>query len=170
MIAQKRDHKAFEQLYDVYSGKLLRFCKRMVWSSALAEDIVHEVFLRVIENPHAFQVTQKFSTWVYTIAHRLCLNQLRNAQHRHQLLNEEYGEPESVNMHLQHDAVLLRQKINELYVQLSEKEQAIFVLRFEHKLSIKEIADILDIPEGSVKSGVFYLLKKFDAHLIDFIP
>lgn len=49
-----------------------------------------------------------------------------------------------------------------------KKEKTIYTLRFEQELSIKEIADIMNIPEGTVKSGIYYLLKKFTPHLKDF--
>ena len=55
-----------------------------------------------------------------------------------------------------------------MLTQLNEKEQRIFKLRFEQDLPIKEIAEILSIPEGSVKSGIYYLLKKMSHKLKEF--
>jgi RNA polymerase sigma-70 factor, ECF subfamily len=168
LIIRQMDHSAFEQLYDRYARKLTAFCNRLVQSGPIAEDLVHEVFIKVIEQPQSFNVQLKFSTWIYTIAHHLCLNAIRNQQNRNNLLAQNYTPEESFIAHSTIDANQLKVSINSAYKLLSEKEKAVFVLRFEHELSIKEIADIIEIPEGSVKSCLFYLLKKFDTHLQPF--
>jgi len=58
------------------------------------------------------------------------------------------------------DAKQLKMELASWYKTLNEKERLVFVLRFEHGLPLKEIAEIAGIPEGSVKSCLFYLLKK----------
>ncbi len=168
LIIHKDDQLAFEQLYDRYAQKLTGFCNRMVQSKEQAEDLVHEVFIKIMEQPRAFDINLKFSTWVYTVANNLCLNTIRNHSNREKLLAINYTVSETVTSHQHIDAGKLKLKINELYQQLSEKEKAVFVLRFEHELSMKEIAEIIAIPEGSVKSCLFYLLKKFNTHLQPF--
>jgi DNA-directed RNA polymerase specialized sigma24 family protein len=60
----------------------------------------------------------------------------------------------------------LQKQLEDIFISLSEKEKNIFTLRFEQKLSIKEIAIILNMPEGSIKSGIFYLLKKY-SHILN---
>lgn len=168
LIVQQTDNHAFEQLYDRYARKLTGFCNRMVQSKEVAEDIVHEVFIKIIEQPKSFNIQLKFSTWVYTIAHNLCLNMIRNQQNRSKLIDLNYTQEVEYTSHTTIDASNLKGAINTAYKLLNEKEKAVFVLRFEHELSIKEIAEIITIPEGSVKSCLFYLLKKFDTHLQPF--
>lgn len=168
LLIHEDDQLAFEQLYDRYARKLTGFCNRMVQSKEQAEDLVHEVFIKIMEQPKAFDINLKFSTWVYTVANNLCLNTIRNHNNREKLIELHYAPSTVFTSHHQIDATLLKTKINELYQQLSEKEKAVFVLRFEHELSMKEIAEIISIPEGSVKSCLFYLLKKFSSHLQSF--
>jgi RNA polymerase sigma-70 factor (ECF subfamily) len=168
LIVHQNDQAAFGQLYDRYARKLTWFCQRMVQSKEHAEDLVHETFIKIIEHPKAFDRGHKFSTWIYTIANNLCLNSIRNQSNREKLLEVNYEAPQVVFSQTGIDAAKLKTKINDLFQYLSEKEKAVFVLRFEHELSIKEIAEILTIPEGSVKSCLFYLLKKFDTQLQSF--
>ncbi len=168
LIIQQADSHAFEQLYDRYARKLTGFCNRMVQSKEVAEDLVHEIFIKVIEQPKSFNVQLRFSTWIYTIAHNLCLNNIRNHQNRSKLMNLNYHQEESYSTQTQIDAGTLKGVINTVFKQLNEKEKTVFILRFEHELSIKEIAEIMSIPEGSVKSCIFYLLKKFDSPLQPF--
>jgi RNA polymerase sigma-70 factor (ECF subfamily) len=165
LIIKSKDEVAFGTLYDRYAQKLTTFCNRMLQSKEHSEDLVHEVFIKIIENPHAFDAQLKFSTWAYTIAHNLCLNAIRNGNNRHKLLKENYIQAQETFIQHKMDATTIKSKINELFIQLSEKEKAVFVLRFEHELSIKEIATIMVIPVGSVKSCLFYLLKKFNMYL-----
>lgn len=168
LLVQHKDNHAFEQLYDRYARKLTGFCNRMVQSKEVAEDIVHEVFIKIIEQPASFNLQSRFSTWVYTIAHNQCLNTIRNTQNRSRLIDQNYTQAVEYTSHSNIDASNLKGAINTAYKLLNEKEKAVFVLRFEHELSIREIADIITIPEGSVKSCLFYLLKKFDTHLQPF--
>lgn len=164
-LIELHDRLAFEQLYDRYAGKLIHYCKRMVLSKESAEDIVHEAFVRLIEHPGAFDPKQRFSTWMYTVVHHLCLNTIRNQQNRERLMSLYYRTEEEQHTQTGIDAQKIKTSINALFKQLSEKEQTVFVLRFEHELPVKEIAQITNIPEGSVKSCLFYLLKKFSTHL-----
>lgn len=165
----KGDRAAFELLYDRYFDKLVWFARRFIDDVQKAEDAVQDVFIKIIENPGLFDEHKRFSTWVYTVTGNSCKNILRNEQNRQRILQENAGTGEPSTT-LQHslDYKILKQRINAVYEELSEKEKNIYVLRFEHELSIKEIAKIINIPEGSVKSGIYYLLKKVAVHLKDF--
>lgn len=164
-------HKqALEVLYDRYFDRLVKFANSYLFDETKAEDIAQESFIKLIEKHEYFDYSRKFSTWFYTLTGNLCKQTLRNDKNRLRILKEEVmtGMPETGIMYIESDRKILSQKISTIYNCLSEKEKNIYTLRFENELSIKEIADILNIPEGSVKSGVFYLLKKFAHHLKDF--
>lgn len=164
-----KDKLAFTELYHRYAQKLERYCLRLLKADANAADIVHEVFVKIVESPKAFDTNQKFSTWIYTIATNLCLNSIRNNQNRERLLELHYEQNELITSFHQIDANSLKANINDVFKELNEKEQKIFVLRFEHQIPLKEIASILQIPEGSVKSCIFYLLKKLTKKLKPFL-
>lgn len=157
---------AFETIYNRYFIKLVNFGKRLLFDDEiLAEDIVQEVFLKIIDNPELFNKDKVFSTWVYSAVRNMCFNHTRNEQNRRRLRDENFQQNESTLMHSDRDLQMLKTRISEIFKTLSEKEKLIFVLRFEHNLSIKEIANIAGIPEGSVKSGIYYLLKKVAIYL-----
>lgn len=162
------ERRAFELLYDRYFDKLVWFARRFV-EEQRAEDIVQDIFIKIIENPQQFDGGRKFSTWVYTVAGNRCKNALRDEENRNRILaeNAENNEVDpAINQAI--DYKLLMQRINTLFNELSEKEKSIYVLRFEQEMTIKEIATIIDIPEGSVKSGIYYLLKKVAPRLKEF--
>jgi RNA polymerase sigma-70 factor (ECF subfamily) len=163
------DRAAFEILYDRYFNKLVWFAQRFIPELQQAEDTVQEVFMKIIEKPQQFDSERKFSSWVYMVTGNACKNMIRDRDNRLRILHETQSAADiSMEPHHQHDYELLQEKIKTAYRELSEKEKNIFVLRFEQELSIREIAEIIDIPEGSVKSGMYYLLKKISTHLKDF--
>jgi RNA polymerase sigma-70 factor (ECF subfamily) len=165
--------ESFEILYERYFSKLVWFASGFLNETPKAEDAVQEVFIRIIERPGMFDPGKKFSTWVYAVTANMCKQMLRNEQNRLRILKERVA---SESDHVQEanagqfpgDKKLLQEKIKSAFETLNEKEKNIYTLRFEEEFSIKEIADVLQMPEGSVKSGIYYLLKKFALQLKDF--
>ncbi len=69
---------ALTELYQRYSTFLLRYFTRLLWNNrAMAEDFLHDLFLKIIHNPQYFDANRKFSTWVYSVAHNMCKNEYR---------------------------------------------------------------------------------------------
>ncbi len=168
-LLAKGNRIAFEIIYDRYFYKLVGFCKRLLnEDEELAKDIVQEVFIKIIDKPESFSTHKVFSTWIYTLAKYLCFNHIRNEQNRKDLIQQNYQFEEATEIYPNTDSKLLKLKIAELYRSFNDKEKLIFILRFEQELSIKKIAEIAEIPEGSVKSGIYYLLKKIGLHLKEF--
>lgn len=159
-ILKNSNEKAFEVLYERYHQKLIWFSKRLVGDEQQAEDIVHDTFIKIIDHVETFDTRYKFSTWVYAIVKNASLSAIRKESNRQALLLENYQAPNNAQVVINIDNKLLQSRIQQLYDSLTEKEQLLFILRFELTLSLNEIADIAQIPLGSVKSCLFYLLKK----------
>jgi len=157
--------QAFSLLYHRYFDKLCWFAQQYLYNRAEAEDIVQEVFTKVIESPKLFDASQKFSTWIFTLTANRCKNALRDEANRHRLHQENLPTQNTQEPNISYDEALLKTQLSKVYKSLNEKEKKLFVLRFEQSYNTKEIANILDIPEGSVKSGLFYLLKKIKESL-----
>lgn len=166
----KGESKAFETLYGRYFNKLVWFARSFVDDIPHSEDLVQEVFLKLIERPELFDRNKKFSTWIYVVTSNRCKQALRDEKNRLRILEENVLPFKSAfsESHANSDLILLKEKIQMLHNKLSDKERAIYTLRFEQELSIKDIALILELPEGSIKSGIYYLLKKFANHLKEF--
>ena len=155
---------AFEKLYDRYFDKLVWYGMQYLHDKSQAEDIVQEVFITVIEKPETFKKEKVFSTWIYTITGNRCKNKLRDDANRSQLLNKQSIQSET-HMEHQHDYLKMKQSLQSIVNDLSDSHRRLFVLRFEHQLPIKQIAELTQSPEGTVKSGIFYLLKKISSQL-----
>lgn len=168
------DKRAFDTIYTRYSPALMRYFHRMLWRDReKAEDFVHDFFMKIIKQPTAFDLNRKFSTWMYSVAHNMCKNEYRKMEIR------KPTEFESVSGMLPGDQVDAGTRVdrkafmNSLGTELDkldEGQRTVFVLRFEENLSIKEIGDIMDISEGTVKSRLFYTLRKLSDRLKEFAP
>lgn len=167
-LVLKGNKLAFELLYERYFDKLVWFANGYVQQTDIAEDIVQEIFIQLIESPEKFDSKKRFSTWVYVVTGNRCKNYVRDVKLREQNLKLHRNENQyrTNQSHHRMDEKVLQRHLGSVFSTLNDKEKLIYQLRFEQQLSIKEIASQLSIPEGSVKSGIFYLLKKY-AHLIN---
>jgi len=154
------DREAFEVLYDRYFFRLRQFGTNMLNDEAVAEDLVQESFLVLIHHPEKYHAKYRFSTWIFTILANKCKNHLRNDSRRFQINQQLQPDPVLDSEFDQLNRKQVIQQLKAWLVKQSEKDQALFHLRFEQQMTIEEIAEILDIPKGSVKSGLYYLIRK----------
>ncbi len=162
------DNRAFEELVKRYKNRLINFIYQIVGDREAAEDLTQEAFVRVYRHAHRFREGAVFSTWVYTIASNLAKNELRNRTRRPYfswgqgtkkdedddfdpltLMGDETQRPDIVNENRELREVLLK-----AVASLNQKYKTIFTLRDLQGLSYEEIAEILEIPMGTVKSRV----------------
>ncbi|MFY8021254.1 MAG: RNA polymerase sigma factor [Bacteroidia bacterium] len=167
-LLMKGSEPAFNILYKRYRKKLVHFSQSFLGSKEQSEDLVQDIFIKLIQQPHLFKQGNSFASWIFTIVKNNCFNLLRNEKKRHELRHTHIPSNPSIEQQSSKDFLSLKNKINALYQSLNEKEKLVFVLRFELELSIKETAEIANIPEGSVKSCQFYLLKKITPHIKEY--
>lgn len=159
---QQGDNYAFDLLVKRYKDPLLNFIYRFLGERYEAEDIVQETFLRLFRNKHYYKEVAKFSTWIYTIAGNLAKTELRRRKRRkffsisqatpaekdYEIPDVE-GTPEDVTNSQITDAIIQR-----AIDKLTPKFKQVIILRDIQGLSYEEIAEIADIPLGTVKSRV----------------
>lgn len=165
--ASQGSERALEVIYHRYSQPLLRYFYRMLWQDKpKAEDFLHDLFIRILDNRTAFDSSRKFSTWLYSIAYNMCKNEYRRQAFRKQansLIVISDHTHESVSNHL--DQLAFQQKLDQVLCEEDEDVRAMFSLRFELEMEVSEIAHILQCPEGTVKSRLFYLKKRLASRL-----
>lgn len=159
------DRLAFEHLYDRYFGKLVWFASGFLKDEEQAKDLVQDVFIKIVERPELFDLSKRFSTWIYTITGNQCRNRIRDESNRLKILSQDFAGERHREDEDRFDKNVIGRKLAEAIAQLNEKERTIYQLRFEEEMSIREISVIISIPEGSVKSGIFHLLKKISKQL-----
>lgn len=162
----KGDPKAFEVLFKKYREQVARLVYSIVKHEALVQDIVQEVFLLVFRHLSKFRQHAAFKTWIYRITVNESLRQMERAR-RWQPLPDgdaerskipstlivfENGEsPERVLIDGEQKAL-----VHDALNSIRPHHRTILVLYYLEDLSVQEIAEVLEIPEGSVKSRLFY--------------
>jgi RNA polymerase sigma-70 factor (ECF subfamily) len=165
MLRVKRgDMKAFEELADKYKQPIVNMMYRMLRDMDEAEDLAQNVFIRVYQSASRYEVSAKFSTWIFTIARRLCLNEIRRrGRHPAESLDSSQSDLddqaprqfEDVKTFSPPEAYLqgeLAQKIEEALAQLPDKQRLAIVLCRQDELSYEEIARALGCSVSATKS------------------
>jgi len=142
-------------LYERYSSKVYRKCIGMTGDINLAKDLTHDIFIKIITKLHTFKGTSKFSLWVHSITHNHCINFLvKEKRVQFEELDSFTEENLSlVDIESQH-VELLQIRVAELMrlMQLLDpREKEILLLRYQDELSLKEIAEALDIGASAAK-------------------
>ena len=148
------DMVAFSQLVDRYRDRLMNVIGRMLSSREEAEDIVQETFLRVYQHRESFDFEHCFSTWLYTIALNLARNELRKRKKYKffdifDLQNKELETAVDPKIPSNLGPVL-----QNAIDSLPDKYKTAFLLRDIEEMPYDEIARILSVPLGTVKSRV----------------
>ncbi len=170
----KGDEQAFDQLYLRYSQKLLNYFHRMLnFDEARAQDMLQDIFMKVIEKPHLFDPRRKFSTWIFAVASNMIKNEYRSRSVRSVMTYPEDLGQLDIPREAEEEWLDLAQFGRCLEIelsQLSEKHREVFVLRYQEGMSIREIAEVMICSEGTVKSRLFYALRKLADKLQVFDP
>lgn len=171
----KGDKRAFDEIYHRYSGPMLGYFMSKLWKDReKAEDFVHDIFAKIIKKPESFDVSRKFKTWFYSVANNMCKNEYKKQEVRKNTtsgLDGHYAltDTNSNVMEEVQDAQF-RDEFEESLAALDDKHKETFRLRHIDGLSIKEIAEVTEKSEGTVKSRLFYATKYLAESLKEFNP
>ncbi len=167
MLALKHgDEGAFAELMNRHRGPIVNFVNRMIGDRDRAEDLSQEVFLRVYRHAGTYRVTARFTTWLYTIASNLGKNELRNrARRRNVSVEDTPRELRQEDYHLGTREDFLapdrvaelndrQRKVRYAIDSLPEHFRIMLVLRDIEGFTYEEIASMLDLPLGTVKSRI----------------
>ena len=152
--AKAGNDAAFEELYHRYARRLKGFFfLQLGRDEELAADATHDVFLRAYEARNRYQEGKSVSTWLFTIAYNICRNHYRSNAYETQLSATLDAEPISEEqIEVQLDAVALDDALAQVLSELPPPLHQLFSLHYQEKLTIPQVAEIVGIPEGTVKS------------------
>ncbi len=149
-LAKAGDSKAWEKLIYIWQPKIYYFVLKYLGNEEDAKDVTQEVFFSVFKNLPSLRNSEAFSSWIYKIA----LNCIR--QHvKKSVKNRQFQLSEPIYFQPKREEGLVEKALD--YLPSQQKE--VILLKEIEGFSIKEIARMLSIPEGTVKSRLFYGLK-----------
>jgi len=175
------DVRAFERLVARYEKPIWNFLRRFVADAATAEDLLQEVFLRVVKSADEWRGAAKFSTWLYNIARNLTVDQSRRAVHRNAAsldgpahagsdstatLHDRLPSPDRRADDLASDRETKR-RIDEAVAGLPAEQREVFLMREVMEMPFAEIAKAVGASEPTVKSRMRYALEKLRAALVE---
>jgi RNA polymerase sigma-70 factor, ECF subfamily len=180
VLYQRGEVRAFEILLVRHRKPLYNFILRYLGDKETAEDLLQEAFMRVIRGAEAYKRQAKFTTWLYTIARNLCVDQTRRRKHRkHASLDapldagEESGSLLDVipSKEMSSDRKSVNKQLHETMQRaiagLSEEQREVFLMREFLDMPFKQIADVVGVPENTVKSRMRYALERLQEALSD---
>ncbi len=152
------DHRAYETLVKKHQGSVFNFVRRILGDRHAAEDVVQEVFWALYRSAPGFQPRAKVSTWLFTIAYNLSINEIKR---RKRLLNLQGSLSGCLCTKSGPDALEAAQTaelegdVAKALEQLPENQRAALLLRVHEELTYREISEILDVSVSSVESLIF---------------
>ena len=152
--AKAGNDAAFEELYHRFARRLKGFFfLQLGGDEELAADATHDVFLRAYEARNRYQEGKNVSTWLFTIAYNICRNHYRSNAYEMQLSATLDAEPISEEqIEVQLDAAALDDALAQVLSELPPPLHQLFSLHYQEELTIPQVAEIVGIPEGTVKS------------------
>jgi RNA polymerase sigma-70 factor (ECF subfamily) len=150
-----------------WEAPLFRFVSRLVERPDDARDVCQETFLRILDKAEAFRDGARFSTWMYQIALNLCRDQTRRKRRWGRLMFQappassetprEHAAPETVATHpaAAFEHAQLRSAVRRALFALPRDQREVLLLKEYEGLKFREIADVLGVPESTVKSRMY---------------
>ncbi len=169
----KGDAKAFEEIYVRYEDYMINFFYRKLWNDRIkAEDFTHDLFTKIIDKPTYFDLNRSFKTWLFSIANNMCKNEYKKQEIRKPT---GYDLPEGMDAKDQNklqdtqvDQNNFKRELTKELNKLNDKHREVFMLRHFEGLSLNEIAEMLEISTGTVKSRLHHATKTLAGKLTTF--
>ena len=185
LVAQYKNGnvEAFDRLLERYGKPLYNFIFRMLGDKAKSEDILQDVFVRIIQNIQRYKMKGQFKSWIFTIANHLAISELRYRSKRRSLsLDQKVGTGEG-NLKLGDlvgdekylpdvlaERKELREKLDEAIQSLPIEQRQVLMMRESSGLSFREIATILRCPLNTALGRMHYALRNLRQTLSEFYP
>jgi RNA polymerase sigma-70 factor (ECF subfamily) len=156
---QRRDEKAFREIVNIWEPRLYYYLRRIVENENDVWDILQETWLAVFQNIRKLEDPLKFSTWLYRIGHNKAVSLLRKENRYAQITTEQ------ISNHYENNTTISvvneqAELVHKLLGKLKLVHREIITLYFLEGFSINEMARIIGISEGTVKSRLYYAKHK----------
>ena len=175
------DVDAFEILLQRHEKRVFFFILRKIGDRERTGELLQDTFLRVIKGAGNYSRKAKFTTWLYTIARNLSIDELRRMKHRrHQSLSRPLGRADdgptlydrlpgpSDDGFDRTDAAQIRGRIENALAELSEEQREVFVMREMMSMPFRDIGAVVGVSENTIKSRMRYALEALRLALADY--
>ncbi len=179
--AKDGDMEAFRLLVEQSRLNVYRLAYDMTSNKHDAEDMLQEVYIKAYRSLNQFRGDCKWSSWLYRITVNTCYDHYKKKKETMELQDgfdqetgSRQGSYDAENPEIKTESAMIQENINRALNALTSRERSVFVLRHYHDLPLKQVAQILEIREGTVKTLLFRGLQKLQRELAfykkDFYP
>ena len=156
----KFKEKAFAKLLDLYQESLYWHIRKIVITHDNANDVLQNTFIRVYRKIDSFKGKSSLKTWIFRIAYNESLRFLGKSRIISNSINDiDNSYIESLTQDLHFDGNEIQLRLHTILLQLSEKQRLVFQMKYFDDLSFKQISEILDISENTLKSSYYSAVK-----------
>lgn len=161
---RRQDFDAFGKVVDTYQARVLGFVRRMVANEDEALDVTQEVFIKAYQAMGSFDGRSSLRSWLFRIAHNLCIDKARRRERRVSTVAFESGDENEEPMDFADvrwdpSRAALTDELMEIVERaigsMSEKLRTVLLLHDKEDMGYEEIAKAIDVPVGTVKSRLF---------------
>jgi len=146
LLRKRRYDEALEELLDLYEQKVFRMAVAMLRDAGRAEEITQDVFLKVWRALPGYDGRAAIGTWLYTIARNTCLSAVRSESYRRTWPIAQSSEPAAET------TTAADVEIAECLAALPAMQREVVTLYYLQEKSVRDVSELLDLPEGTVKS------------------
>lgn len=169
---RRGDKEALSELYEEYRIPIFRTALAITRDPHAAEDILQECFVRLFTHADRLQTDRPVGPWLYRVAVNLSCDWIQNRRRWMGLLEgiERWLQVFHPMPEREVEERELQERVREAIRTLPLPQQVVVVLYYLEGLSLKEIADILEVPEGTVKSRLHYGREALKEYLVEWQP
>lgn len=162
---QAGNNEALAELFHRYSDAFYKFFYGMLGNnSATAEDFVQELFIKILNAQHTYSSDYEVAPWMYSVAHNMVKNEYRKrSAQKNKNIKVDFSECSELNCNTDLIALtnneLFHKELSDLLLHLPEERRDLFLMRNHLGMSVKELSQSFEIPEGTVKSRLYHTTK-----------
>lgn len=162
---RRGDTEGAAELFERYAPSLLRFADRLLSNRGLAEEVTQEVFVKVIARAHQYDGRAEVSSWLFAIAANACRDRRRRERRAPVVPIDGVAEPAARGEGVERSLIDREQRdaVRRALSELSEEQREALVLARYHGLPYAEIAEVLGISVGAVKTRIFRAVETLKA-------
>ncbi|MBI4513905.1 MAG: sigma-70 family RNA polymerase sigma factor [Gemmatimonadetes bacterium] len=149
---------AFKELYERYERRVYGFCLRYLGDPDAAADLFQEVFKRVVDARREYRPRGRFASWIFTIAHRVCVDHARSRERAGALAARLADGTAQVQGEVE-DRLARQAELQSLLSSLAREQRDVLLLSKYYGLSYREVAEIVGSTETAVKQKVYRALQ-----------
>lgn len=167
LTSSKHREKAFKKLLDLYQERLYWHIRKLVITHENANDVLQNTFLRVYKNLPKFQQKSKLHTWMYRIAYNESIRFLDQNVHKQHYSMDDVNNGYLNNLedddYFYGNEIAL--KLHTVLSKLPDKQRHIFQMKYYDDLKFREMSEILNIKEGTLKSSYYNTVKFIEENI-----